>query len=226
MDPRERLAIIEGLCFFSGSRLESFFRAHGLGAAYRKSGSGAGKEQKINDALSAAERRGDADEILTEAVRHFSLDADSHREPAKVSAPDKRVATPFEVRRVQRLHPLVQEAAADLLRDGHPGAAILEAYKAIELRVKELAEDGDRSGRDLMAHAFRLTSPAVALNRGESRSDRDEQEGFQHIFMGAMQGIRNPKAHDPFVPVDADRAFEYLALASLLMRRLDDAEHT
>lgn len=39
-----------------------------------------------------------------------------------------------------------------------------------------------------------------------------------------MQGIRNPKAHDPFGPLQSDRAFEYLAVASLLMRRLDDAE--
>jgi hypothetical protein len=41
--------------------------------------------------------------------------------------------------------------------------------------------------------------------------------------MGAIQGIRNPKGHAPVKQVDPIRAMEYLALASLLMRRLDDA---
>ena len=64
----------------------------------------------------------------------------------------------------------------------------------------------------------------MPLNDGLSESDRNEQEGFQLIVMGAMQGIRNPKAHDLNAPLEDDRAFEYLAVASLLMRRLDDAE--
>jgi Protein of unknown function (Hypoth_ymh) len=40
--------------------------------------------------------------------------------------------------------------------------------------------------------------------------------------MGAMQGIRNPKAHDAMPDLPPDRALEYLAMASLLMRRLEE----
>ena len=39
-----------------------------------------------------------------------------------------------------------------------------------------------------------------------------------------MQGVRNPKAHDLFDQLAEERALDYLAFASLLMRRLDDAE--
>ncbi len=75
-----------------------------------------------------------------------------------------------------------------------------------------------------MGRAFGGPNPPLRFNEGKTASERDEQEGFAHLFMGAMLGIRNPKAHDPFVDVDDDRAADYLAFASLLMRRLDDVE--
>lgn len=43
---------------------------------------------------------------------------------------------------------------------------------------------------------------------------------------GDLQGIRNPEAHALNAPLAPNRYFEYLAAASLLMRRLDDAEET
>lgn len=223
MTPRERLAIIKALVPRSGSTLESFFHAHDLGTAYRKAGDGAGKEKKINDALAAAQSRGDAEEILQEAVRHFALGdrpATSTSRIRRDATPD----TPFDVLRAQRLHPLIQEASSDLLRDGHAGAAVFEAFKALEVRVKSLTGLRRRSGKDLMAQAFRPDGPLLAINVGDGESDVDEQAGFHLLFMGAMQGVRNPKAHAPFQSLDADRAFEYLAFASLLMRRIDDAE--
>lgn len=121
------------------------------------------------------------------------------------------------------LHPEVVRVAGPLYRDGHLASAIFEAFKAIEVRVRRLS-GLQGSGRDLMARAFRESDPALPLNRGETDVERDEQEGFKLIFMGAMQGIRNPKAHDEVAQEDADRALDYLSLASLLMRRLDDAE--
>lgn len=44
------------------------------------------------------------------------------------------------------------------------------------------------------------------------------------MFMGAVVGIRNPRAHEQFEAMDENEALEELAFASLLMRRLDDAE--
>src|SRR5690606_20199250 len=117
--------------------------------------------------------------------------------------------------RLSGLHPEVVRVAGPLYLDGHLGSAIFEAFKAIEVRVRRLS--GLRgSGRDLMARALRESDPPLALNRGETDVDGDEQEGFKLIFMGAMQGIRNPKAHDDVVQEDAERTLHYLSLASLL----------
>jgi hypothetical protein len=41
------------------------------------------------------------------------------------------------------------------------------------------------------------------------------------IFAGAMQGIRNPKAHDN-IDIHKERAMHQIILASLLMYKLDE----
>jgi hypothetical protein len=55
-------------------------------------------------------------------------------------------------------------------------------------------------------------------------SARDEQVGFKMMLMGAMNSIRNPKAHGAVDQRDPVRTFEYSAFASLLLHRLDAAE--
>ena len=120
------------------------------------------------------------------------------------------------------LHPRIQTCSSQLFRDGHYSQAIFEAFKALEHRVREMTGI-DSHGRHLMTEAFRQDAPVLRLNDLSTRSDRDEQEGFKLIFMGAAQGIRNPKAHDVHVQQDARRTLDYLSLASLLMDRLDDA---
>jgi uncharacterized protein (TIGR02391 family) len=122
-----------------------------------------------------------------------------------------------------RLHPGVLEAAEPLYRDGHRAAAVFEAYKAVESRVRALSGRTE-IGKDLMAKAFNENAPLLPLNDGITVSEKNEREGFKYLFMGAMQGVRNPKAHDRFSELADDRALDYLAFASLLMRRLDDAE--
>jgi uncharacterized protein (TIGR02391 family) len=123
-----------------------------------------------------------------------------------------------------QLHTRVREAAEPLYHDGHRSAAVFEAYKAIEQRVRELTGRHE-SARPLMAKVFDQDTPVLSLNDGAIVSDRDEQEGFKLLFMGAMQGVRNPRAHVLFDQLLAEgRALDYLGFASLLMRRLDDAE--
>jgi len=121
------------------------------------------------------------------------------------------------------LHPEVRAVAERLFLDGHYAQAIFEAFKAIAARVKANSPDLDLEGKRLMARVFKPDNPILKLNQLSSTSEKDEQEGFMHIFMGAMQGIRNPKAHDVVLQEDRQRASEYLALASPPMRRIDDA---
>lgn len=120
------------------------------------------------------------------------------------------------------LHPEVVDSAGLLFSDGHFSQAVFEALKALETRVRE--QSGlDLSGRDLMAQAMAGDPPLINMSIEAGRSGRDEQEGFRFVFMGAMQGIRNPKGHLLVKQDDPQRALEYLALVSILFRRLDDA---
>jgi len=124
---------------------------------------------------------------------------------------------------LSNFHPAIQEAARPSFSVGRRAEAVFEAFKTIELRVGDLI-GSDRTGMSLMGDAFGGDPPRLALNDCATRPDRDEQDGFAFIFKGAMQGVRNPKAHGRFEELEERRALDYLGLASLLMRRLDDAE--
>jgi uncharacterized protein (TIGR02391 family) len=124
---------------------------------------------------------------------------------------------------LSNLHQRIQEAARPSFAVGNRAAAVFEAFKAIELRVRELSRS-ERSGVALMGDAFDRDPPELALTDLVNQAQIDEQKGFAFIFKGAMLGVRDPKAHAPFEELEERRALDYLGFASLLMRRLDDVE--
>ena len=128
-------------------------------------------------------------------------------------------ATPV---RLSYMHPKIQDIAGPLFVDGHHAPAILEAFKADNNEVKRVS-GLTQDGQQLMAAAFDEKNPVLQLNELQTQSEKDEQAGFKLLYMGAMSGIRNPKAHDQVPNPDEVRTLEYLSLASLLMRRIDDA---
>ena len=120
------------------------------------------------------------------------------------------------------LHPKIKEASEVLFRDLHYASCVLEAYKALESHVKEKSGREDLSGRSLMSEVFSRKDPILGLNALRNESDRDEQEGFMLLFMGAMVGVRNPRAHGVVEEKDAYSTMEYLMLASMLAKRVDE----
>lgn len=124
-----------------------------------------------------------------------------------------------------QFHPRVVEASKSLFETGHYAQAIFEAFKAVNNFVKQKTELS-LDGKDLMAKVFKEEAPIIKLNELKTRSERDEQEGFKFLFMGAMVGIRNPKAHDNVIQTDPCRTLEYLGFASLLMRKVEEGEIT
>ena len=78
-------------------------------------------------------------------------------------------------------------------------------------------------GEKLMNRAFGFENqaPIIKFNPLVSEGDENEQRGIMNLFKG-MVGIRNRKAHENVVMNDPQRAMEYLALASLQMRLLDE----
>lgn len=137
------------------------------------------------------------------------------------AAPPARVA-PVRRLSVENLHAEVIRSSSDLFADGHYEAAVSEAFKSIEVRVRRMT-DSAQSGVKLMGEAFGSSEPRVSVAKAAGQSGKDEQEGFAALFRGSMLGVRNPRAHDLFRPQDPQQALEYLGFASLLHRQLDSA---
>jgi uncharacterized protein (TIGR02391 family) len=146
----------------------------------------------------------------------------AHTEVTWGKAPPVRRAA---VRRLglENLHERVIAAASDLFSDEHYQSAVSEAFKSLEVRVRDLTQL-DKSGAPLMGDAFGGTAPRLDVAVETGRSGDDEREGFLALFRGAMLAVRNPKAHELFKPEDPQQALEYLGFASVLHRRLDIAQ--
>jgi len=122
-----------------------------------------------------------------------------------------------------QLHPKIIAVSKRLFQDGHYPQAIFEAFKAVDNFVKKRT-GLSIYGKDLMGKVFNVDNPIIKLNELRTKSNRSEQEGFMYLFMGAMEGIRNPKAHDEVAELDPYKTLEYLGFASLLMRRADEGK--
>jgi len=126
---------------------------------------------------------------------------------------------PFEARNV---HGDLPADVRRLFDNGHFAQATFEAFKFVDEEVQRISGDAD-FGKSLMMRVFGGNTPVVALNPGMTTSEKNEQEGYQFIFAGAMVGIRNPRGHKSGMVDDPDVCLDHLALASMLLRRLDDA---
>jgi uncharacterized protein (TIGR02391 family) len=124
--------------------------------------------------------------------------------------------------RLLSIHPEIQKVSKRLFIDGHYAQAIFEAFKRVNNLVKEKSERKDLDGKSLMLHVFSPNNPVLRFNDLQSQTDKDEQEGFMHLFAGAMSGIRNPKGHENIVQTDKFITLEYLMFASLLCKRLEN----
>lgn len=127
-----------------------------------------------------------------------------------------------------QLHPAVRQVAEGRYMAGHYADAVEAAMKSVNRRVKDLfiaAGRTEKDGTELMFAAFGGTAPAITLADLAQDSGRNIQQGYTHIFAGAMQGVRNPKAHDN-IALDPRRTLHLLFLASLLMEKLDEVSGT
>lgn len=175
------------------------------------------------DVVELADPRGGTSRRLVTEVRvnDFGPEHMRHIKVVWGQAPPVRIAP---VRRLsfEGLHPEVVRASSDLFADRHYSSAIGDAFKSLEVRLRTMT-GADKSGVALVGEALGGRSPKIELATSTGRSGADEREGFQAIFRGAMQAIRNPKAHELATDEDPLHALEYLALASLLHRRLDES---
>ena len=120
------------------------------------------------------------------------------------------------------MHSALPPVVRRLFDNGHYSQATFEAFKYVDNAVKRIA-GLDKSGRVLMMEAFKETSPLIQLTPLADETDRNEQEGFKFLLAGSMVAIRNPRGHEHEVEDSIDVGLDHLGLASLLLRRLEQA---
>ncbi|HEU5269355.1 MAG TPA: TIGR02391 family protein [Jatrophihabitans sp.] len=123
--------------------------------------------------------------------------------------------------RLAALHAEIRQVTERFV-DDHLDVAIFEAFKAINNRVKEMT-GLDLDGSKLMDAVFGPANPRIRFADSDTETGRSLQQGLHFLFKGAVQGIRNPDAHEQFKPLDEEEGLETLMFASMLMRRLDRA---
>lgn len=121
-----------------------------------------------------------------------------------------------------QLHPFIERACSQLFIDGHFTQVVEEAAKAVFQYIRNksgLTIDGT----NLVEQAFSLKSPMLAFSDLADETKRNEQLGFMEMLKGFVRGVRHPLAHTQGREEEAHKAFEYLVMASLFCRRIDDA---
>ena len=124
------------------------------------------------------------------------------------------------------LHSRIKEVVGTKYEDGYYAEAVEAAFKEVIKRVKDYVKEknaGNLDGVKAMGRAFDFDrqEPLIKFNNLQTEEEKDEQRGITFLFKGIV-GIRNRKAHENIILNDPYRALEYLTLASLLMRLLDE----
>lgn len=123
------------------------------------------------------------------------------------------------------IHPLIYQVSEERFHGGFYADAVEAALKEVNSRIKKLYKKyrgEEKDGQDLMHKAFTASNPLLIFEGMDTESGRNVQEGYMQIFAGAMQGIRNPKAHEN-MSISREDAVKRLVLASLLMDKIDEA---
>jgi len=129
------------------------------------------------------------------------------------------VESPIQIFEAMRLHPKVVKASKSLFENKHYAQAIFEAFKAVENFVQDKSGIS-LYGSNLMEKVFNEENPVIKVPEA-GYYYKDVQRGFKNLFIGAAQGIRNPKAHKEIIQKDPYITLQYLGFASFLLKRID-----
>jgi len=140
----------------------------------------------------------------------------------KPTAKDAEQAIKVEFKDISfdELHPLIVDKCKKRFDNELYDDAIFNAMKVVEVEVRAKAGLPEKDYGDKLMN--------VAMKRGESKLIFSEHEGEQDaaffLYSGALRYFKNPLSHRFVEHIDPMTVFEHLALASLLLRMLDETE--
>ena len=100
----------------------------------------------------------------------------------------------------------------------HYDEAIIKVCIAINNAVQGRVSRPDLDGSTLMQQVFAPKAPMLTLS-----PDSTEQLGWMQLFTGAIQALRNPRAHKLGHATSLEETIEWLSFLSALFRALDRA---
>jgi uncharacterized protein (TIGR02391 family) len=167
--------------------------------------------------------RSTIEKLNTIAGKLETLDQDDDI-PADRNAPLKSGITPDRIMLayLNHLHPYIAKGCTKLFVDGHYAQAVEESAKAVFQYLRS-ATSLNLDGAALATQAFSVRNPVLAFSDLSDETKRNEQVGFMEMLSAFAKGVRNPLAHTHGKLEEAQKAFEYLTVASLFCRRIDDA---
>jgi len=140
---------------------------------------------------------------------------------SETEAEGLQVQHPFDERNIHQAFPLIVKQLFD---NGHYSQATFEAFKFIDKEIQRISGLSE-AGFKLMIQVFAESSPVIKLTPNLTTTEKDEQKGYQFLFAGSVLAIRNPRGHEYSHRDSPDLCLDHLALASLLLRRLETARY-
>lgn len=126
---------------------------------------------------------------------------------------------PFDTRNVYMRLPA---HIRNLFDDEHYAQATFEAYKFIDNEIQRYSSS-KKTGFKLMMEVFNVDNPLIRLTSLDTVVEKDEQRGYQFIYAGSVLAIRNPRGHKYDIIDSPEKCLDHICLASMLLRRLDEA---
>ncbi|MEM1286447.1 MAG: TIGR02391 family protein [Pseudomonadota bacterium] len=133
-------------------------------------------------------------------------------------SPTRKESKPVSLYMSTISEPEIFDVSRDLFSSGFYNQAVADSFKAVEKYIRSVTGNQVVSATTLMESTFGKT-PKLSWSKLETTSEKDEQQGYQRIFSGAMLGVRNPCTHEFDWVDDPYEALELIQFAQHLLRK-------
>jgi uncharacterized protein (TIGR02391 family) len=210
---------------------------HAVSSHQAKTGTGNAMVRLVTVAMRperTLDRKIRADQTRDELNQILSLSGLKVRDDGRIAKSMKARTDAEALTRTTRLRNVLEQRGAhpeviaycrpDLLRDDCY-EAVFEAIKGLGARIRGLT-GVDADGHKLIDQTMSGQEPMLRINKGVTKTERDEQLGVANLAKGLFSAFRNPVAHEPRITwaMTEQDALDVLATLSLIHRRLDPAD--